>query len=327
MAEVGLSVLGKIAELLMEPIQRELGYLFCFNNNFQELQTQLEKLIAMKNDVQAREDAEIRKRNTLGESVKLWIVNADGIVVETESLLNEKAEVQKGCFSIKWCPNIILRFSLGRKGKKLSLVLIELLQSGGELPHTGHVLTMPPINMRDYNGDACDFDSRSQIVEDIIEKLRNEKTMLIGICGMGGIGKTTLAKQALQKVQDFHKPLFTIQVITTVSSSPNFNTIQQEVEEMLGFSLKDVDSLTINKSKSVAFYGGVKDEKKYDIFNIIGITEGSFPVSEETSSCRKHRAYQNRSHGHNWIPSAVDGHFEEGNEGVKHANEEIHLGQ
>ncbi|XP_047331805.1 probable disease resistance protein At1g61300 [Impatiens glandulifera] len=195
----------------------------------------------MKNDVQAREDAEMRKQNTLGEIVKLWIVNADGIVVEAESLINDKAELRKGCFSIKWCPNISLRFSLGRKGKKLSLVIIQLLQSGGELPHTGHALPMPPINMRNYNGDARDFDSRSQIMEDVIEKLRDEKTMLIGICGMGGIGKTTLAKQALQKVQDFHKPLFTIQIITTVSSSPNFNAIQQEVAEMLGFSLKDVD--------------------------------------------------------------------------------------
>ncbi|XP_047309841.1 disease resistance protein At4g27190-like [Impatiens glandulifera] len=221
-AEVGLSVLGKIGELLIKPIQRELGYLFCFNNNFQELQTQLDKLKAMKNDVQAREDAEMRKQNTLGEIFKLWIVNADGIVVEAESLINDKAELRKGCFSIKWCPNISLRFSLGRKGKKLSLVIIQLLQSGGELPHTGHALPMSPINMRYYNGDACVFDSRSQIMEDVIEKLRDEKTMLIGICGMGGIGKTTLAKQALQKVQDFHKPLFTIQVITTVSSSPNF---------------------------------------------------------------------------------------------------------
>ncbi|XP_047331807.1 disease resistance protein UNI-like [Impatiens glandulifera] len=240
--EVGLSVLGKIGELLIEPIQRELGYFFCFNNNFQELQTQLEKLIAMKNDVQAREDAEMRKRNTLGEIVKLWIDNADGIIVEAKSLLNEKAEVQKGCFSIKWCPNISLRFSLGRKGKKLSVVIIELVQSGAQLPQTGHALPVSPINIGDYIGDARDFNSRSQIVEDIIEKLRDEKTMLIGICGMGGIGKTTLAKQVLQKVQDFPKPLFDVQVISTVSNSPNFNTIQQEVAEMLGSSLKEIEN-------------------------------------------------------------------------------------
>ncbi|XP_047324981.1 uncharacterized protein LOC124928777 [Impatiens glandulifera] len=280
-AEVGLSVLGKIAELLIEPIQRELGYLLCFNNNFQELQTQLEKLIAMKNDVQAREDAEIRKRNTLGESVKLWIVNADGIVVEAESLLNEKAKVQKGCFSIKWCPNISLRFSLGRKGKKLSLVLIELLQSGGELPHTGHVLTMPPINMHDYNGDARDFNSRSQIVEDIIEKLRDEKTMLIGICGMGGIGKTTLAKQVLQKVEipclEFLNILFIPNIETLPIVAPSLRilhidscgSLRYVFSEIFLMSISHLENLSIKNCKMlkglIGVSKGVEEESKISI--------------------------------------------------------------
>ncbi|XP_047309836.1 probable disease resistance protein At1g61190 [Impatiens glandulifera] len=188
--EVGLSVQGKMGELLIEPIQRELGYFSCFNNNFQELQTQLEKLKATREDVQqAREDAEIVK-----------------------------------------------------KEKKLSVVIIELVQSGAQLPHTGRSLPVSPINIGDYIGDARDFNRRSQIVEDIIEKLRDEKTMLIGICGMGGIGKTTLSKQVLQTVQDFPKPLFDVQVISTVSNSPNFNTIQQEVAEMLGSSLKKIEN-------------------------------------------------------------------------------------
>ncbi|XP_047329867.1 disease resistance protein RPS2-like isoform X2 [Impatiens glandulifera] len=242
MKKVGFSIVGKMAEWMFEPIQRELGYLLCFNSNIQELQTRLGELKATRNDVQRMEDAEKKMGKTLGDRVQLWIEKADGKIVEAESVLNDKAELQKGCFSIKWCPNLILRFSLGRKGKKSSLVLIELLQSGGQLPHTGHALPMPSINMRDYNGDACDFESRSKIMKDVIKMLRKEETMLIGICGMGGIGKTTFAKQVLQEVKDSYKHLFDIQVITTVSSSPNFNNIQQEIVEMLGsFSLKGID--------------------------------------------------------------------------------------
>ncbi|XP_047306226.1 disease resistance protein At4g27190-like [Impatiens glandulifera] len=104
---------------------------------------------------------------------------------------------------------------------------------------------MQPIDWGNYNGDAWDFKSRNKITEDIIEMLRDQETMLIGICGMGGIGKTTFAKQVLQKVSDYHKPLFDFQVMSTVSNSPNFNAIQQEVAEMLGFSLKDVESMTL----------------------------------------------------------------------------------
>ncbi|XP_047331834.1 probable disease resistance protein At4g27220 [Impatiens glandulifera] len=241
--EVGLSVAGKIAELLLiEPIQRELGYLFCFNSNFQELEDRLVDLRAKRIDVQAREDAEERKRRTLGKEAENWIKDADGKIVETENLKKKKAELQKGCFSIKWCPNISLRFSLGRKGKKLSLLLIQLLQRADNLPNEGYDLPMQPIQWGNYNGDASDFDSRNKFTKNIIEMLRDQETMLIGICGMGGIGKTTFAKQILQKVSDSPKPLFDFQVISTVSNSPNFNVIQQEVSEMLGTTLEGVHS-------------------------------------------------------------------------------------
>ncbi|XP_047331824.1 disease resistance protein RPS2-like [Impatiens glandulifera] len=246
---VALCVGGKIGELLIKPIQRELGYFFSFNSNIQELETRLDELKATRNDIQRMEDAEKKMGKTLGDRAQLWIEKADGKIVEAESVLNEKAQLQKGCFSIKWCPNLILRFSLGRKGKKSSLVLIELLQSGGQLPHTGQALPMPSINMRYYNGDARDFESRSQIMKNIVEMLRDDETMLIGICGMGGIGKTTLAKQILQEVKDSHKHLFDVQVISIVSSSPNFNVIQQEVAEMLGSSLKDLEGKTLRAER------------------------------------------------------------------------------
>ncbi|XP_047306228.1 putative disease resistance protein At5g05400 [Impatiens glandulifera] len=272
---VALCVGGKIGELLIKPIQRELGYFFSFNSNIQELETRLDELKATRNDIQRMEDAEKKMGKTLGDRAQLWIEKADGKIVEAESVLNEKAQLQKGCFSIKWCPNLILRFSLGRKGKKSSLVLIELLQSGGQLPHKGHALPMPSINMRDYNGDAYEFESRSHIMEKIIEMLRDEETMLIGICGMGGTGKTTFAKQILQKVKDFHKHLYDIQVISIVSSSPNFNAIQQEVAEMLGTSLKDVDSVivraerlrnTFNNKKVVVLLDDVWEEFDLNAF-------------------------------------------------------------
>ncbi|XP_047331804.1 probable disease resistance protein At4g27220 [Impatiens glandulifera] len=225
-------------------------------------------------------------RKTLGESVKLWIKDADGKIVETESLINDKAELQKGCFSIKWCPNISLRFSLGRKGKKLSLLLIELLKRGGELPSKGYGLPMPPISWRKYNGDDLDFESRNKIKEDIIQMLLDEETRLIGICGMGGVGKTTLAKQVIQKVHDSHKHLFPIQVICTVSNSPNFHDIQEQVAQMLGSSLKDVEG---NPLRAQHLQNAFSNKKVVvlldDVWEKFDLNDFGFPFTKSDVGC------------------------------------------
>ncbi|XP_047330064.1 probable disease resistance protein At5g63020 [Impatiens glandulifera] len=275
-----------MAEWMFEPIQRELGYLLCFNSNIQELETRLDELKATRSDIQRMEDAEKKMGKTLGDRAQLWIRKADRKIVEAQSVLNDKADLKKGCFSIKWCPNLILRFSLGKKGKKSSLVLIELQSSGGQLPHTCHSLPMPSINMRDYNGDALNFESRSKIMEDIIEMLLDEETMLIGICGMGGIGKTTFAKQVLQKVNDSYNHLFEIQVMSTVSNSPNFNAIQQEVAHMLGSSLKDVDG---EIARAHHLRNAFSNKKVVvlldDVWKEFDLNAKGFPISKSDDGC------------------------------------------
>ncbi|XP_047331817.1 disease resistance protein RPS2-like [Impatiens glandulifera] len=283
---VALSVGGKIAEWLFEPIQRELGYLFCFNGNFQELEAKLGELRAKRNDVQRMEDAKKLEGKTLGDSVQLWIGEANGKITEADNVVDKKAEVQKGCFSIKWCPNISLRFSLGRKGKKLSLVLVQLLRRADKLPSEGYDLPVQAINLRKYNDNDLEFESRNKIKEDIIEKLLDEKTMLIGICGMGGVGKTTLAKQVLQKVHDSHKHLFPIQVICTVSNSPNFHDIQEEVAQMLGFSLKGVEG---NPLRATRLQNAFSNKKVVvlldDVWKRFDLNDFGFPFTKSDVGC------------------------------------------
>ncbi|XP_047331816.1 uncharacterized protein LOC124935426 [Impatiens glandulifera] len=273
--EIGVSVLGKIAELLLiEPIQRELGYLFCFSSNFQELETQLTQLKATSNDVQGRQDAKKYEGKTLGDSVQLWIGDAKGKIEEAESLIKEKAEVQKGCFSIKWCSNISLRFSLGRKGKKLSLLLVELLRRGGELPSEGYDLPVQPRSCwRKYNSDDLDFESRTKIKEDIVEKLLDEETMLVGICGMGGVGKTTLAKQVLQELE-----IPCVEVLS-MKSIPNIKTLcnillpslqKLKIDSCDDFQYVDFfDSLVISHLRNLIIKNCTK------LKGVVGVTTGA----------------------------------------------------
>ncbi|XP_047331841.1 disease resistance protein At4g27190-like [Impatiens glandulifera] len=235
------SLIGKIALWLFQPIQRELGYLIFFKNNIKELETRLNQLQTLRNTIQGREDAAKRKWQTLGETTEEWIETANGKIKEAENIIRDKAEFQKGCFSIKCCPDIRFRYYLGKEGKKSTLALIELIESADKLPTTNHDLPPFPVNMLNFIGDVFEFKTRTKATTDLIELLMDKESMLIGICGMGGIGKTTFVHQVIHKVKN-DQHLFDIEAISKVSRNPKLETIQNEIAEALGFSLKDVEN-------------------------------------------------------------------------------------
>ena len=77
------------------------------------------------------------------------------------------------------------------------------------------------------------FGSRASILNEIMNALRDAEMKMIGVWGMGGVGKTTLMKQAAEQAKQ--KKLFTTEVYIDVSwtrDSENFN------KELLKFNNK-----------------------------------------------------------------------------------------
>ena len=54
--------------------------------------------------------------------------------------------------------------------------------------------------METVEGYEC-FQSRDSTLNDIMDALRDDKTKMIGVCGMGGLGKTMLVKQVAQQAK------------------------------------------------------------------------------------------------------------------------------
>ncbi|KAI9127725.1 hypothetical protein K1719_000718 [Acacia pycnantha] len=46
------------------------------------------------------------------------------------------------------------------------------------------------------------IDSRVPIMNQILEELRNHGVNMIGLCGLGGVGKTIIAKEVAKKSKD-----------------------------------------------------------------------------------------------------------------------------
>ncbi|KAL7197583.1 hypothetical protein ACSBR2_020176 [Camellia fascicularis] len=241
MAEgIGFSCLGKalggIGEYLIAPIGRQFAYVFCFNTNIQNLETQLDSLKVTREGVQLRVDETRNNVRTVGPHLEAWLTKANDNTAEAETIIKDKAQVQKGCFN-GWCPNLKLRYSLGRKAVKKTQELALLHAEGCNYIQSSYN-PPPSIEPIPTTTEFQGFDSRILVMSEIIEALKDDEIHLIGISGMGGMGKTTMAKEVAKRT----KNLFNEFPMAVVSQEPDLTKVQGCIADMLGLKLDDRES-------------------------------------------------------------------------------------
>ncbi|XP_074288565.1 uncharacterized protein LOC141613718 [Silene latifolia] len=97
--------------------------------------------------------------------------------------------------------------------------------------------------------------SRTALLRLIVDKLKDGNSDDVGIFGMGGTGKTTLAKEVAQRAKD----MFDKVVIVEVSNSPNILHIQGEIALSIGLSLLEVDSIA---QRAIRLYNQLTSDKE-----------------------------------------------------------------
>ncbi|KAM7486619.1 hypothetical protein LguiA_002628 [Lonicera macranthoides] len=264
------SVVGKIVEYLVAPIGRQFGYLFCYNRNIENMRSQVEKLKDKRHGVQGEVDAATRNCKIVKADVTTWLTSVNLIEVAAQKILEDKEEVGKGCLN-GWCLNIKSRYLLSRKASKQTQNLAELLDEGkfervayDQTPigivHTPQMVVETPVD-GEVQGDGIQeasdasptiytgcrpstskdgfggFESRSLIMKDLMKAIKDDKVRTIGIWGMGGVGKTTMAKEVFEKVRK--EGIFDELVMVVVSQKPDLKKVQGDIAELLGLRLEE----------------------------------------------------------------------------------------
>ncbi|KAK6269683.1 PREDICTED: putative disease resistance protein At5g05400 [Theobroma cacao] len=217
---VATNTLGNLATEYASPY---LSYFFHFGKiveDFKNRRNQLElRKVRVKNDV-----AEAKKQTLVIEkAVEEWLTRADKELGEAQSLEDE-IERNK-CFN--WRPSWGWRYCLSIKVAKKTLRISQLLENSN-FERVGYRATLPGLEFIPSK-DFMSSESSNSAFKEIMEALNNGDVNMIGLHGMGGVGKTTLAKE----VGNQAKQLFDKVVPVTLSQKPNINNIQDKIADFL----------------------------------------------------------------------------------------------
>ncbi|CAK9159058.1 unnamed protein product [Ilex paraguariensis] len=238
MAEVVMNIACSIVpELVKKPvvaIGREVGYLFHYNRNIADLRNHITNLKELRVYVQGKVGEAHRNGEVTIPEVDEWLRTVNIVIEEYGELLHaEELVVNNKCF-IGLCPDLKSRYKVSKKAKKGISIAAEF-----ENKTSFYRVSVPaPLPTLPSLGSVY-FESRESTFAMIVDALKDDEINIIGVWGMGGVGKTTVVKEIAKYAEINH--LFDEVVMAVVSLTLDIRKIQDQIADMLGLHM-DVES-------------------------------------------------------------------------------------
>ncbi|QCD89320.1 probable disease resistance protein At1g61180 [Vigna unguiculata] len=209
----------------------QLRYPCCFNDFVKKLEEDEGNLIITRDGVQkfiAYANTQTRKTS---EIVDKWLQDAINDVDNVNELLKEARTKKICCFG--HFPNWIWRYRVGKKLGNKSVDLKKFIDEGRQYVPFDRIATLPS-NILDILSEKCmNFESRESAYEQLLDAVKNNDVSMIGLYGMGGCGKTTLAMEVKKLVEAEH--LFEKVLFVPVSCTVEVQRIQEKIASSLQY--------------------------------------------------------------------------------------------
>lgn len=282
--DILISVFAKVAEYLVPPAKRCACLMFDFQPIVGKLRADYEQLQCIYNQLNSDcEEAVRRDGEKIDESVNQWSKEAKATLAEVQNWLDSAKAESTIC---RHCPhNWGRNYGHSREAKRKSAQIHQLLTCR----QTFSTLTRPAspkgieILQQEKLPKLSSFD---RTLKKIMEALEKSETNMVGVCGMGGIGKTTLVKEVGFKVKT--KGLFNMVVMAVVSQSAEIHRIQKQLGEQLNLRY----NCETEYGRANQLRARIKLEGKIlvildDVWSKIKLTEIGIPHGDDHDGCCK----------------------------------------
>ncbi|KAJ6301137.1 hypothetical protein OIU77_015447 [Salix suchowensis] len=279
---VGGSLVSNITELLAGPVIKQFRYMFCFNNFVQEFNEQVMSLALALYRLQDAVDVAKRNAEEIEIDVNKWLEDAKNEMEGVNRLENEKGKNGK-CFT--WCPKWIRQFKLSKALEKKTETLRKLEENSRDF--RTKVSYKVPLQDIEFlpSEEFTTSESSKEAFKQIMKALKDDNVNMIGLYGMGGVGKTTLVKEVGRRAKETQ--LFDEVLLATVSQNPNVIDIQDRIADRLRLQF-DVKT---KQGRADLLWQTLKTEKKLlvildDVWKVVNLKEIGIPVGEAHRGCK-----------------------------------------
>ncbi|XP_034707562.1 disease resistance protein At4g27190-like isoform X4 [Vitis riparia] len=293
MTDIVIRIAAKVGEYLVPPIGRQLRYLFCYRSYTDDLDNKVRELEGVRDVLQRIVGDETKRAGyEIRSTVQDWLNCVAKITVEAEKLMNDE---NNGCFN-GWCPNFKSRYLLGRKAEEMAQEIVQIIKKGNFPDGVCNRVPLRSLTFKNFET----FESRASILNQIMDALGDDEIKMIGVWGMGGVGKTTLVKQVAEQAKQGN--LFTTEVYIDVSWTRDLEKHQEGIAEIqqkiagklhLEFTGKD------ESTRAVELNHILKKEKILlildDIWKVIDLEQVGIPCKDDRTACKV--VLTSRQHG------------------------------
>ena len=272
------SILG-LAPCLYDCTSKRAVHISDLKENVEALRGAMVELNNLSEDVKTRVEIAEQQQMIRRREVDGWLNGVEKMVNEVDEILQSgEEEIQKRC--LRSCPrwNCWSSYKIGKKiSEKLNAVSVQI--SKGRFDEVADMLPRPRVDkmpMEETMGSDLMY-------EEVCCCLRDERVGMIGLYGMGGVGKTTLLKKInnhfLGTSTDFE-----IVIWAVVSKSPNSENIQEVIWNKLQIPHRIWETGSSNDEKAAEIFR-VLSTKKFvllldDVWERLGLLEIGVPYPD-----------------------------------------------
>ncbi|MFS8006194.1 putative P-loop containing nucleoside triphosphate hydrolase, leucine-rich repeat domain superfamily [Helianthus anomalus] len=237
--EFASQIIGPVMNILTRHITKLLKHVTSSTKRVADMISKMEVLKGKSKDVNEHKERNKRNNKEIPARVEGWLRDVENVKDEVQSI---SSDINIGCLNIK------KRYRSGRNAFKTIEKIERLINEEKEMSWSDAIIPLGRVDSKPSPSSSeitqNDFKSRDEKFKKALKFLQqdDESSQVIALCGMGGVGKTTMMEQ-LRKFASENK-MFKWIAKSVVGENPNMLSVQNDIAAYL----KDCDLPGSSKS-------------------------------------------------------------------------------